>query len=90
MAWIKTISEEEAEGALARQYAAAVAGLTSVMCWVAAELPQIYTNYRAGSADGMAPAFLAAWLAGARGWGPAPEVFAWAALPAQQLALCTC
>ena len=47
-----------------RQYASAATGLASVACWVAAELPQIYANYRAGAADAMAPAFLAAWLVG--------------------------
>lgn len=39
-------------------------GLASIACWLVAQLPQVVRNARAGTAEALSPAFLAAWLAG--------------------------
>ncbi|KAK2363135.1 PQ-loop repeat family protein / transmembrane family protein [Trifolium repens] len=39
-------------------------GLVSVVIWVVAEIPQIITNYRAKSTDGLSATFLITWIIG--------------------------
>lgn len=50
------------------------AGLASICCWVVAQMPQLYRNYRTQSAEALSPWFLAEWLlvgAGVAGVGEA-------------------
>lgn len=39
-------------------------GLVSVISWGVAEIPQIITNYRTKSTEGLSIAFLMTWIAG--------------------------
>ena len=39
-------------------------GMTSIACWLVAQLPQFVRNFRSGSAEGLSPWFLAEWLLG--------------------------
>ena len=46
-------------------------GLASIACWMVAQMPQLYRNYRTQSADALSPWFLAEWLlvsGGRSGW----------------------
>lgn len=38
--------------------------LISLVSWICAQLPQIYTNYKSKSAEGISPAFLLLWFSG--------------------------
>ncbi|KAL2504131.1 PQ-loop repeat family protein/transmembrane family protein [Abeliophyllum distichum] len=39
-------------------------GIASLICWAVAEIPQIITNFRNKSADGVSFAFICTWIAG--------------------------
>eukprot|EP00730_Choanoeca_flexa_P006598 TRINITY_DN12184_c0_g1_i1.p2 TRINITY_DN12184_c0_g1~~TRINITY_DN12184_c0_g1_i1.p2 ORF type:complete len:297 (+),score=46.64 TRINITY_DN12184_c0_g1_i1:5175-6065(+) len=39
-------------------------GLLSILCWMVAQSPQIYKNWRTSTAEGLSGLFLADWLAG--------------------------
>lgn len=39
-------------------------GLASISCWLVAQVPQLYRNYRNQSAEALSPWFLAEWLLG--------------------------
>ncbi|KAK7271109.1 hypothetical protein RJT34_26742 [Clitoria ternatea] len=47
-----------------RETASTTLGLISVFVWIVAEIPQIITNYRRKSTEGLAVAFLLTWLIG--------------------------
>ena len=47
-----------------KDYAGFVFGMASIACWLVAQLPQFYSNFRSGSAEGLSPWFLAEWLLG--------------------------
>lgn len=61
-AWLLSVLGECV--ATERQWLSFAFGFVSVLCWVVAEVPQIWANYRAGSTEGVAPLFLLAWLIG--------------------------
>lgn len=46
------------------QVAAFFIGLSSILCWLCAQAPQIYMNYKNGNADSLAFPFLVQWLLG--------------------------
>eukprot|EP00049_Salpingoeca_infusionum_P018168 m.356028 g.356028 ORF g.356028 m.356028 type:complete len:338 (+) comp17424_c0_seq1:434-1447(+) len=46
------------------QLAGLIIGLSSILCWMVAQTPQLYKNWRAGTAEGLSGIFLADWLAG--------------------------
>ncbi|XP_057869855.1 probable vacuolar amino acid transporter YPQ1 isoform X1 [Cryptomeria japonica] len=47
-----------------RDYVSVGLGLTSVFCWAVAEVPQIITNFKNGSTEGVSLGFLMAWVVG--------------------------
>ncbi|XP_058737796.1 probable vacuolar amino acid transporter YPQ2 [Vicia villosa] len=47
-----------------REAASFTLGLVSVIVWVVAEIPQIITNYKAKSTDGLSATFLITWIIG--------------------------
>ncbi|EGD76265.1 hypothetical protein PTSG_00968 [Salpingoeca rosetta] len=47
-----------------RQLAGLILGLSSILCWMVAQTPQLYKNFRNSTAEGLSGAFLADWLAG--------------------------
>lgn len=47
-----------------RETASFTLGLISVTVWVVAEIPQIITNYKAKSTDGLSLTFLITWIIG--------------------------
>lgn len=47
-----------------RDYVSLVFGLISVFSWAVAEIPQIITNFKNGSTEGVSLAFLMTWVAG--------------------------
>ncbi|KAL5059078.1 hypothetical protein RYX36_030682 [Vicia faba] len=47
-----------------RETASFALGLVSVIVWVVAEIPQIITNYKAKSTDGLSLTFLITWIIG--------------------------
>jgi len=54
----------DAMGVFDRETASYTLGLVSVVIWVVAEIPQIITNYRAKSTDGLSATFLITWIIG--------------------------
>eukprot|EP00056_Hartaetosiga_gracilis_P004744 m.77860 g.77860 ORF g.77860 m.77860 type:complete len:301 (+) comp11931_c0_seq4:128-1030(+) len=46
------------------QFAGLFIGLFSIVCWMFAQIPQIYKNFKNGEASGLSGVFLADWLAG--------------------------
>jgi len=47
------------------QIAAFYLGLLSIVCWIGAQIPQIYLNYRSGKAEeSLSPLFITQWLLG--------------------------
>jgi len=54
----------DAMGVFERETASYTLGLVSVVIWVVAEIPQIITNYRAKSTDGLSATFLITWIIG--------------------------
>ncbi|XP_027188915.2 vacuolar histidine transporter YPQ3 [Cicer arietinum] len=47
-----------------RETASYALGVVSVIIWVGAEIPQVITNYRAKSTDGLSATFLITWIIG--------------------------
>lgn len=47
-----------------RDYVSLVFGLISVFSWAVAEIPQIFTNFKSGSTEGVSLAFLMTWVVG--------------------------
>lgn len=47
-----------------RDYVGFILGMCSVLCWVVAQAPQLYENYKTKSAEALSPYFLAEWLLG--------------------------
>ncbi|KAK8936650.1 hypothetical protein KSP39_PZI012279 [Platanthera zijinensis] len=47
-----------------REIVTFVLGTTSVLCWGVAEIPQIITNFKEKSAEGLAVTFLMTWIIG--------------------------
>lgn len=45
-----------------RETASFTLGVVSVIVWVIAEIPQIITNYRAKSTEGLSATFLITWI----------------------------
>ncbi len=45
-----------------RDLAGFILGMSSIACWLVAQLPQIISNYRNKSAEALSPWFLAEWL----------------------------
>ena len=45
-----------------RDLAGFCVGLGSICCWLVAQMPQLYRNYRSQSAEALSPWFLAEWL----------------------------
>jgi len=39
-------------------------GIASLLCWGVAEIPQVITNFRTKSSNGVSLSFLLAWVAG--------------------------
>lgn len=48
----------------AREYISLAFGLISIIGWAVAEIPQIFTNFKNGSTEGVSLAFLMTWVAG--------------------------
>lgn len=46
----------------ARDLAGFTFGMTSIVCWVVAQVPQFITNIKRQRADALSPWFLAEWL----------------------------
>lgn len=47
-----------------RDEASFILGLASIVAWGTAELPQIWSNFRTGSSEGISFAFIVTWLTG--------------------------
>ena len=46
----------------ARDLAGFLFGISSIACWIVAQVPQFITNIKRQRADALSPWFLAAWL----------------------------
>ncbi|EDQ86881.1 uncharacterized protein MONBRDRAFT_33670 [Monosiga brevicollis MX1] len=47
-----------------KQLAGLIFGLLSILCWIVAQGPQLYRNFKTSTAEGLSGLFLADWLAG--------------------------
>eukprot|EP00045_Choanoeca_perplexa_P010572 m.107904 g.107904 ORF g.107904 m.107904 type:complete len:343 (+) comp15323_c0_seq4:105-1133(+) len=47
-----------------KQLVGMILGLLSILCWLVAQSPQIYKNWKTSTAEGLSGLFLADWLAG--------------------------
>ena len=47
-----------------RDYVSLCFGLISILSWAVAEIPQIVTNFKSGSTEGVSLAFFMAWVVG--------------------------